>query len=151
MVVSDLSEQNWFHGPLNRKIASSRLLNDGSFLVANDENDPAKFCLFVKWNGQNHEIDIKYNVQTEKYGLGSVEFTNIADLLTYYKDNQLPVCEDLGAILFVPVPLPRDNIFVECESNSSLFNNLKNNECSSLDDLLKNHKVLCDFIILILL
>ncbi|KAM7540113.1 hypothetical protein Aperf_G00000027025 [Anoplocephala perfoliata] len=136
--VNDLSEQNWFHGPLDRATACSRLLNDGSFLVTNDENDPAKFCLFVKWNGQDHEIDINYNVQAEKYGLGSVEFTSIADLLTYYKDNQLPVREDLGAILFMPVPLPRDKVSIESESSSS--EELKNNDYASLDDVVENHK-----------
>ncbi|VDL58901.1 unnamed protein product, partial [Hymenolepis diminuta] len=94
---------------MNRELACSRLLNDGSFLVANDEDEPAKFFIFVKWSGQCHEIEIKYNTVTEKYGLGSIEFSNVADLISYYKDNQLPVGDKLGAILFVPVSLPQNS------------------------------------------
>lgn len=93
---------------MNRKVACSRLLNDGSFLVANDEADPAKFYLFIKWNSQCHETEIKYNADTEKYSIGSVGFDNVADLIFFYKENQLPV-NDLGAILLDEVSIPKKN------------------------------------------
>nr|CUU98376.1 hypothetical transcript [Hymenolepis microstoma] len=109
----------------SRKVACSRLLDDGSFLVANDENEPEKFFIFVKWNGQCHEVEIKYNLLTEKYSLGSVEFINVADLISYYKDNQLPVIDSLGAVLFVPVP-PSSRSNTKTTLNCALLNELEN-------------------------
>ena len=97
----------WFHGPLNSKIAISRLLNNGSFLVTCDEDNSAVFHLFMKWNGKCFSTDINYNMDTKKYNLGSVERNDIVDLINYYQKNQLPIRDDIGAILFVPVVAPR--------------------------------------------
>ncbi|VDN98700.1 unnamed protein product [Rodentolepis nana] len=125
MELKFFGEQNWFHGLLSRTAACSRLLDDGSFLVANDVNEPEKFFIFVKWNGKCHEVEIKYNFLTGKYSLGSVEFIDVADLVSYYKDNQLPVLDDLGAVLFVPVP-PSPISHIKSTLNGALLGEFKN-------------------------
>ncbi|KAH9286322.1 hypothetical protein ECG_01805 [Echinococcus granulosus] len=112
----EISEQPWFHGSLNPKIAFSRLLNSGSFLVTNDEHDRSSFCLYMKWNGRCFRTDIPFNPITKKYSLGSVKRNSVVDLLNFYIVNQLPVSEDIGAVLFSPIVVPRFSSMNESET-----------------------------------
>ncbi|VDM36945.1 unnamed protein product, partial [Hydatigera taeniaeformis] len=117
---NELVEQPWFHGPLNPKIAFNRLLNSGSFLVTSDEHDQSLFYLFMKWNGRCFCIDIPFNPITKNYTLGSVARNNFVDLINFYITNQLPVRDDIGAILFSPVVVPRSDNMNESKVYSSL-------------------------------
>ncbi|KAL5964332.1 hypothetical protein TSMEX_007900 [Taenia solium] len=112
---SEIVEQPWFHGPLNPKIAFSRLLNSGSFLMTSDEHDRSLFHLYMKWNGRCFSIDIPFNPVTKNYSLGPVERNSVVDLINFYITNQLPVCEDIGAILFSPVVVPQSGSMDESE------------------------------------
>ncbi|BHF59610.1 hypothetical protein SprV_0100257100 [Sparganum proliferum] len=60
------------------------------------------------WNGQFHNVPIQSSNLTQpgstpSYSLGGPLFNSLNDLISYYKDNQLPIDLKSGAILFTPV------------------------------------------------
>uniref|UniRef100_A0A0R3VZF3 Rho-GAP domain-containing protein n=1 Tax=Taenia asiatica TaxID=60517 RepID=A0A0R3VZF3_TAEAS len=73
------------------------------------------FHLYMKWNGRCFSIDIPFNPVTKNYSLGPVERNSVVDLINFYITNQLPVREDIGAILFSPVVVPQSGSIDESE------------------------------------
>uniref|UniRef100_A0A0X3PNG5 Tyrosine-protein kinase Fps85D n=1 Tax=Schistocephalus solidus TaxID=70667 RepID=A0A0X3PNG5_SCHSO len=116
----------WYHGFLPRALAEKRLIKDGSFLVYNTFESPDSILLCIKWNGQCHHVPIqspKSATQpgdTSSYSLGGPLFSSLNELISYYKDNQLPIDLKSGAILFTPVLSPPEPTAPEGSSDCGI-------------------------------
>ncbi|VDD82093.1 unnamed protein product [Mesocestoides corti] len=109
--------------------AETRLLNDGSFLVINSNNDPSAYYLYIRWNGQCLTVRIQYDKVTDEYSLGSKAFRTVAELVHFYKENQLPISDDCGAILFTPISVPVNTSEIKPMQAFSILNkNAQNKE-----------------------
>lgn len=106
--VSLLTDTIWYHGITGRNEAEHRIFNNGEFLVRLSQESESKFVVSTKWNGKFMHTIIKTEIETDTNQLlyfinDRFKFLSVFDLICFHKENQYPMSESSGAVLFKPI------------------------------------------------
>lgn len=90
----DLEDQDWFHGMLPRKEITELLKKHGDWLVrCTEKQGETSIVISVNWkNGVKH---IMLKKDSSGFKMPNKIFTNVVDLVTYYRNTQKPL-NDIG-------------------------------------------------------
>ncbi|XP_064607882.1 SHC-transforming protein 1-like isoform X2 [Liolophura sinensis] len=87
--VPSLSDEEWFHGAIARKMAEDLLKKDGDFLVRESTNSRGQFVLSGRQNGSARHlllVDPEGVVRTKDR-----VFESVSHLIDYHRSNSLPI------------------------------------------------------------
>jgi SHC-transforming protein 1 len=95
--LSQLLQENWFHGPISRGVAESLLRHDGDFLVRESQGSSQQYVLTGLNAGQAKHlllIDPEGVVRTKDR-----VFENITHLINYHLSTRCPIISSDSALL----------------------------------------------------
>ncbi|XP_038067068.1 SHC-transforming protein 1-like [Patiria miniata] len=84
-----IHDEEWFHGPMTRKIGEALLDEDGDFLVRESTTTPGQYVLSGMLSGQPKHlllVDPQGKVRTK-----DKEFESVSHLINYHRNNNLPI------------------------------------------------------------
>ncbi|XP_033634439.1 SHC-transforming protein 1-like [Asterias rubens] len=95
-VKKTIRDEEWFHGPMTRKIGEALLEEDGEFLVRESTTTPGQYVLSGMLNGQPKHlllVDPQGRVRTK-----DKEFESVSHLIDYHRNNNLPIISGGSAV-----------------------------------------------------
>ncbi|XP_072038195.1 SHC-transforming protein 1-like isoform X2 [Amphiura filiformis] len=98
----ELTEEEWFHGPMSRKEGEALLEEDGDFLVRESTTSKGQYVLSGMQNGQPKHlllVDPSGKVRTK-----DKEFDNVSHLINYHRGNNLPIIS-AGSAVYLKFPV----------------------------------------------
>ncbi|PIK61387.1 putative SHC-transforming protein 1 isoform X3 [Apostichopus japonicus] len=97
-----LSEEEWYHGPMSRREGEALLEEDGDFLVRESTSSKGQYVLSGMQNGQPKHlllVDPRGKVRTK-----DKEFESVSHLIQYHRSQDLPIIS-AGSAVFLKHPV----------------------------------------------